>query len=248
MGKDSKRNKVHNARLMREVKTISRMTHKNIVRYYQAWVEGSSPSIDESNLAPKNQNRSASAIPLDDSQSSDDASKSGWWQKSPLLGPKKEDGIIDLDDNFNRLDNTLADGSGGDDDTSLSWSKSSSASFESSYGSVLYQFQNPILTGFNFQDTYDNMFQKSVEGGEHLSDTHSAHERITGSSQHSILYIQMEYCATTLRHLIDDGSITRMGQNEIWRLLRQITVRSDLVDMHLCKSHCTYSIQIYIFL
>lgn len=33
---------VQNRKLRREVTTISRMTHKNIVRYYQAWQEGSS--------------------------------------------------------------------------------------------------------------------------------------------------------------------------------------------------------------
>lgn len=37
---DSHWAKVQNEKLRREVTTISRMTHKNIVRYYQAWVEG----------------------------------------------------------------------------------------------------------------------------------------------------------------------------------------------------------------
>ena len=32
----------------------------------------------------------------------------------------------------------------------------------------------------------------------------------------------MEYCATTLRKLIDDGIIARMDRNEVWRLARQI--------------------------
>eukprot|EP00984_Skeletonema_dohrnii_P019129 scaffold9077_cov151-Skeletonema_dohrnii-CCMP3373.AAC.3 len=37
---------IQNEKLRREVVTISRMTHKNIVRYYQAWVEDP-PRIDE---------------------------------------------------------------------------------------------------------------------------------------------------------------------------------------------------------
>lgn len=40
-GKFAKFGAVQNRKLRREVKTISRMTHKNIVRYYQAWQEGS---------------------------------------------------------------------------------------------------------------------------------------------------------------------------------------------------------------
>jgi eukaryotic translation initiation factor 2-alpha kinase 4 len=32
----------------------------------------------------------------------------------------------------------------------------------------------------------------------------------------------MEYCATTLRNLIDEGAISKMDSNEVWRLARQI--------------------------
>ena len=32
----------------------------------------------------------------------------------------------------------------------------------------------------------------------------------------------MEYCATTLRKLIDDKLIAAMDENKIWRLIRQI--------------------------
>jgi translation initiation factor 2-alpha kinase 4 len=32
----------------------------------------------------------------------------------------------------------------------------------------------------------------------------------------------MEYCATTLRKLIDDREVATMDQNEVWRLVRQI--------------------------
>jgi hypothetical protein len=41
---------------------------------------------------------------------------------------------------------------------------------------------------------------------------------------------QMEYCATTLRKLIDDGSLATMDTNEIFRLARQIM--EALVYMH----------------
>lgn len=39
-GTFAKQGAIQNRKLRREVTTISRMTHKNIVRYYQAWVEG----------------------------------------------------------------------------------------------------------------------------------------------------------------------------------------------------------------
>jgi serine/threonine protein kinase len=244
-----KQNKLHNARLMREVKTISRMTHKNIVRYYQAWVEGSS-SVDESNLSKlplPNNEKSVAAVsdePLDDSESSDGISKPGWWQKSPLISSKEVGNLALEDDAFVQL-NDISVEDKEDSDTSSSWSRASSAHSQLSYGSVLYQLQNPLLTGFDFQQTYDNIFPKSVESIEQLSDT-----RETGSNKNIILYIQMEFCATTLRHLIDDGSITtKMGEKEIWRLLRQLTVRSLKLHLRTYSSidlHCALNLSIYL--
>lgn len=38
----------------------------------------------------------------------------------------------------------------------------------------------------------------------------------------SILYIQMEYCSTTLRRLIDDTSLQKMEKGEVWKLVRQM--------------------------
>ena len=45
----------------------------------------------------------------------------------------------------------------------------------------------------------------------------------TGVKGRKILYIQMEFCSTTLRELIDDHKLEKMEENEIWRLVRQIT-------------------------
>lgn len=49
-GKFAQAGAIQNRKLRREVTTISRMTHKNIVRYYQAWVEGGTETINESGL------------------------------------------------------------------------------------------------------------------------------------------------------------------------------------------------------
>ncbi|OEU18923.1 kinase-like protein [Fragilariopsis cylindrus CCMP1102] len=42
------------------------------------------------------------------------------------------------------------------------------------------------------------------------------------TKKQSILYIQMEYCNTTLRKLLDENAISEMNQSEVWRLVRQI--------------------------
>ena len=54
--------------------------------------------------------------------------------------------------------------------------------------------------------------------------------KVDNSKCQSILYIQMEYCSTTLRKLIDDGSLATMDINEVFRLVRQIV--EALVYMH----------------
>jgi len=216
-----KKNKIHNARLMREVKTISRMTHKNIVRYYQAWVEGSQYT-DESSLSKAYSSKNEkSSVPVESSDDTDSASASGWWQKSPLLGAKN---VADDGDKFKKLnDDGSNEDDGGSEGSSSSWSGASSSNSEMSYTSMLYQLQNPISTGFYFQETYENSFPTPLASSEKVLDTPS-------STYKRDLYIQMEFCATTLRHLIDDGSITKMEEKEVWRLLRQITVRPSLLN------------------
>jgi hypothetical protein len=84
-GKYAKFGAIQNRKLRREVTTISRITHKNIVRYYQAWVEGGE-STSQVDAMKREQKREAD----DDSESSsgDDESK-GWWASSPLL-----DGVL----------------------------------------------------------------------------------------------------------------------------------------------------------
>jgi serine/threonine protein kinase len=93
-----------------------------------------------------------------------------------------------------------------------------------------YDFQSPLLTGLGFQNKmYDGMFEqkdrKSSKISEELSDDNGWDEssaKIRSGNDKTILYIQMEYCATTLRKLIDDREMSKMEENDVWRLIRQI--------------------------
>lgn len=72
---------IQNRKLRREVTTISRMMHKNIVRYFQAWVEGGST---ETRVEEEQQD-----VVEDENEPEDDESLeegSGWWTNSPTEG------------------------------------------------------------------------------------------------------------------------------------------------------------------
>jgi hypothetical protein len=83
-GKFSKFAVIQNRKLRREVTTISRMTHKNIVRYYQAWVEGEGvdATIEEGGVIEENSIEKADVVDLlvEAESDNDDA---GWWTNSP---------------------------------------------------------------------------------------------------------------------------------------------------------------------
>lgn len=83
---------IQNRKLRREVTTISRMTHKNIVRYYQAWVEGEIESIQETSIVKQHStdlDTKQDAVDRqedEDELSSDDSDiGQGYWAK-PTLG------------------------------------------------------------------------------------------------------------------------------------------------------------------
>lgn len=98
-GRSAKYGSIQNRKLRREVTTISRMTHKNIVRYYQAWVEGGIESMSKNNTNTDTAEKSSielndisehsihSSNPKLSTTSSDGDNSSGdeknWWQKSP---------------------------------------------------------------------------------------------------------------------------------------------------------------------
>ena len=95
-GKFAKYGVIQNRKLRREVTTISRMTHKNIVRYYQAWVEGASggtesaiPEEEEDDDEQDNLVDSGDVLAADNGMDDDDDDDDendeshGWWSDSP---------------------------------------------------------------------------------------------------------------------------------------------------------------------
>jgi hypothetical protein len=96
-------------------------------------------------------------------------------------------------------------------------------------------FNSPLLHGFGFQDMiYEGLFPNPLHNKsatKELSNSNKDNDddpwdqssvKVDGVKGKAILYIQMEYCSTTLRKLIDDGAIGKMEENEVFRMVRQI--------------------------
>jgi translation initiation factor 2-alpha kinase 4 len=227
--------KLENAKLKREVTTISRMTHKNIVRYYQgrfllmckniirivtscslllaycgcvAWVEGGEMLEDPENGIRSTSEKSESqngdkSIDVDESESSVSGRK-GFWTS------------------FN------------DDDSDDSSSSSSSWSNDSEEKSAIPQIceevdfiNSPLMVGFGGINKLESNLMKqyqnpSTSNNESFSDLDTSLTKKKYDGSRRILYIQMEYCTSSLRHCIDKGALQKMEKDDVWKMVRQI--------------------------
>lgn len=210
-GKMAKYGALQNRKLRREVTTISRMTHTNIVRYYQAWVEDpastanfETPVIEEESDGP------SSAASDDESESSE----GGWWATTPPGQPN----MIDRAHPRQPSDSDSSE----DVKEARRHDAQSSLADENDFGS-------PLLTGLGFQSqTYRGLFIDETRAKRTDSDSDeedlwdASSVKVDGAKGRAILYIQMEYCSSTLRKLIDDRALGEIEENDIWRIVRQI--------------------------
>lgn len=213
---------LQNQKLRREVTTISRVTHNNIVRYYQAWVEGDGADDGggSSSLMQNNEDEfepSTTAVKVIEEGSDEESDSSrGWWTNSP---DTKGAGTLDASLDEPEIQQVDASGLEMESDSAMDL-------FNDDFG-----MQSPLMTGLGFQN---NMYRRMArEDGsssksesvdeESLWDEDSAVKVGSGVKGRKVLYIQMEFCSTTLRELIDQRKLEKMEENETWRLIRQIT-------------------------
>lgn len=222
-----------NRKLFREVTTISRMVHPNIVRYYQAWLEG---DFFQEEVEPNDHdesNREEIISSADHSSDGDDSSLDresdetrSWWKLTPY--PTKGD-----------IRGSKSDKS----DTSKYWEDIDNNSLDN-VGAFPDLFNDPLLIATPSPLLVGFSALTGINDGEEKKKTQASKRSLTGtqlnlsgsSSQNpkhehkkkfnykGVLYIQMEYCNTTLRKLIDEGYLSKKTGviSEVWRLTRQI--------------------------
>jgi eukaryotic translation initiation factor 2-alpha kinase 4 len=208
-----------NKKLLREVVTISRMSsssHPYIVRYYQAWVEGEeggdTDAIDEeeeettNDIADTADDTKNTAEDLLKEMEDSAGAEGGWWTKSP--GRQTRSSSSDQDHSS---------------ESSSSWSN------EESQGQGAASLSD-IGTNFDFNDqTYQDLMKKKSHNPSSQDELdeedvwdESSVKVSNNKNKQPILFIQMEYCPATIRHMIDQNRLIGMSEAEVWRLVRQI--------------------------
>ncbi len=203
-GKMQQIGKLENSKLRREVTTISRMTHRHIVRYYQAWVEGGDEDMDEEideggeELLGESEEELVS-IGDDVTESSDDEeeSKKGFWGKRPSSSTNLGHFGSDSDGNSKWSDDSDSSTSNGDEESTFGAQSKSDDDF-------LFH-DTPLMKGLGFENqTYSDLFNKpgrkeSIASSEELGFHSSMMDQLSSQNtcvknSNSIMYIQMEYC------------------------------------------------------
>ncbi|KAI9908189.1 hypothetical protein PsorP6_004397 [Peronosclerospora sorghi] len=209
-------------KILREVKTISRMQHRHIVRYFQAWIEGESDmgSEDEADFPFVDSEGEDRVIGVDVHEREELASDVSLLSVvDDELGPTPSTDEDD-DDWFGAVAccTTLWPTSGHESRCLRSNSHSfPRRSLKSNFSASDDGFEWEALKDARALNSSDD------EGGGYHRQAHVDQSPVRGKKRtREKLYIQMEFCeGNTLREVIDKGRLWN-DADKIWTMFRQI--------------------------
>lgn len=214
-------------KILREVKTISRMQHRHIVRYFQAWIEGESGGFSADELSDEDG--------FDDCDEDDDCSDDDG------EGDDEDDEPVSLESSDTRegLGLELETSATDDDDDWLGTMNPPSLGLWSTSKHDSRRSSKPYRMSLNSASIHDDGFDweglEEAPIDEDFEDSSDGEEgylrrkavpakspRQKEKRKSEKLYIQMEYCeGKALREVIDKGSLWT-EPDKIWTLFRQI--------------------------
>ena len=209
----SKLARMQNEKLRREVVTISRMTHKNIVRYYQAWVEDP-PRMEEDGDGEDKERRDSEGESKNLAKEGDNDIFSMSWdddddESSSDSSTSSSDSSDNYDSGIQHQLNTRS--------TPLNdYSRSHSLDNFLEHEAAALDFANPLFFAGSNDLLPSHLPQQTKYSNSDWTDNITEKSR---RDERKILYIQMEYCKTTLRDMIDES---KLSLDAVWKSLRQI--------------------------
>ncbi|OWZ19735.1 PEK/GCN2 protein kinase [Phytophthora megakarya] len=215
-------------KILREVKTISRMQHRHIVRYFQAWIEGdggmSSDDEEDSSLEDSDLSEAESEL--------NGAVVSG---KEDLYGDASlSSGVDDGLGAMTSTDEDEDDWLGTMGSSTGLWSSSRNEARSIRSNSHSFQLSSHHFASESYADDgfdWEALEEAPMEYEDDSSDDEGEHRRKTLPHRNPVpekkrkfekLYIQMEYCeGNALREVIDKGALWK-DPDKIWTMFRQI--------------------------
>ncbi len=193
----------YNRKILREVSTLSRLHSERVVRYYQAWIEGSrsleeKPTRDDGNVSESDytssmaltQTTSTQSSPSENGEGSSDGDDTSWCRDGASSRRMYSNGVVGSSQNLSAI-----------------------IQFHSGFTSDEDEEENKELVKLGHRG---KPLMSGVDDQREVSSS-SLLESSRGELQY--LYLQMEYCPNqTLRDVIDGG----VEMDECWRLFRQI--------------------------
>lgn len=213
-------------KILREVKTISRMQHRHIVRYFQAWIEGESgmssddeedSSIEDSDLRDEERSLSGDEVGGKEDMYGDASLSSG---VDDGLGP-----MTSTDEDEDDWLGTMGSSTG-------LWSTSRHENRSLRSNSHSFQLSSHRFATESYPDDgFDWEALEEVPMEDSSDDEDSGYHRKTLRHKSAVpekkrkfekLYIQMEFCeGNALREVIDKGALWK-DPDKIWTMFRQI--------------------------
>lgn len=207
----SKLAKMQNEKLRREVVTISRMTHKNIVRYYQAWVEDPPRIEEEEDVEEKKRRESVESKSHATTEKRNDDFSTSWDDESYSESSTSSSDSDSDDDGGNLQQKTITRTKSLKD-----YSRSHSLDNFLEHEADALDFANPLFFAGSNELLPSPLPQQKKYSNSDWTDNITEKSR---RDERKILYIQMEYCKTTLRDMIDES---KLSLDAVWKSLRQI--------------------------
>ncbi len=214
-----------NEKVLREIRTLSRLEHKHVVRYFQSWLEGGERAVESWTAEPSQITRKK----MTNDTSGLNSGKRGININSGTSGTSGtsatgEDESAESGDSISESSNSSSGFGSSDVSRGFGGFEMHSDSMFGSMGGGLGlgNLVNALATRNNEKEEQKKTHHEIGDGTDETNnDTKSRRTSITKKS-YKTLYIQMEFCTQTLHDRMYAPDADIITEDDAWFYLRQI--------------------------